>query len=153
MGVTRGVRGERGRRRRGRRRQRRRQHKGEGRRAVLRLFFLGEGGRGALASSFILRRSTNGSGSREETQKGGGGEGENDGNVDTDNAKEEDAARSFIFFHSDGEGDEGPLASSSPICHDGSGSEYYLYKQLNINMLLINNLSLLIMTLTSAAQR
>ena len=49
-----------------------------------------------------------------------------------------------------GEGDEGALASSSPIsrrCHDGS------YKQLNINMTLINSLPLFIRTLTSAARR
>ena len=86
-------------------------------------------------------------------QEGEGGVGWNEGNGDADDAKEKDAVRSFMSFSSDGEEDEGPLASSSPICHEGSGSEYYLYKQLNIKMTIINSRPLFIMILTSAAQR
>ena len=54
-----------------------------------------------------------------------------------------------------GDGDEGALASSpiSRKCHVGSKSaSAVLYKQLNINTIVINSLPVFIKTLTSAAQ-
>ena len=55
-----------------------------------------------------------------------------------------------------GEEEEGDLASSSPISRGNvmmdPDPDEYLYKQINIKMIIINSLPILIKTLASAAQ-
>ena len=66
-----------------------------------------------------------------------GGGRENEENGDADDAKEKDAARSFVSFFSEKETkDPWPPPLLSVVMDPDP--EYYLYKQLNINMLLTN---------------
>ena len=108
MGVAGGVGGEGGGER-GERRRRRRE--GEERRALLRLLFLGEGGRGALTSSSPLeRRGKDKDGSRSGgEQEGKGGVEGNERDSDADGAKEKDAMQSFVSFPSEKETKPRPL--------------------------------------------
>ena len=112
--------------------------------------FPGEGGGGALASSYPLdERGKDDSGSRGGGRRGKGGHvGGNEGNDNADNAREKDAARSFVSFSSEKELKEPwppPLLPLGDAMMDPD-PEYYLYKQRNINMILINSLSLFITT-------
>ena len=117
------------------------------------LYFLslGEGGGGARTSSSPLeRRGKDGSRSGVESRRGKGEE-EGTRGTATRTTRRRRTPRGPWSPFPRRRRDEGALASSSPISRrrrrDG------LYKQLNINVTIINSLSLFIRTLTSVAQR
>ena len=77
----------------------------------------------------------------EGDKEGEGGVGGNEGNGDTDDAKEKDAGRSFVLIFL-GEEDEGALASSSLIsrkCFDESGSGVVIQTKI-ISRIMTNSL-------------
>ena len=88
-------------------------------------------------------------------QEGEGEVGGNEGNGDANNAKEKDAAWSFVSFSSEKETKElwpSPPLSLGDVMMNPDPELYLYYKQLNIDMILINSLSIFIKTLTSVAQ-